>query len=91
MTIGTVTATTVNVSWTAPTTDDSVDIIRYDIELSEEQFGLPTVKANTAGTSITVTGLEEYNTYECIVAAVSNEGIGTFSSPVNFTTSEAGA
>ena len=81
------TATTVTVSWRPPTIDN---IIQYDIELSEEEFGLSTVRASTTGTSVTVTGLEEYNTYECKVASVSSSGAGPFSTPINFTTMEAG-
>ena len=87
MTIESVTATTVSISWTAPTSDG---ISRYDIELIEEAFGLSTVKNSTTETYITVTGLEEYNAYGCRVAAVSGSDIGTFSSLVNFTTLEAG-
>ena len=87
VTIESVTSTTVSISWTAPT---SGDIRRYDIELSEKVFGLSTVKKSTTETYITVTGLEEYNTYGCRVAAVSRSDIGTFSSLVNFTTLEAG-
>jgi receptor-type tyrosine-protein phosphatase Q len=87
VTIGTVTATTVAVSWTAPMSSNR--IIRYNIEVSEEEFGLSPVKVNTIGTSVTVTGLEEYNTYGCKVAAVTNSQAGEFSPFVNFTTLEA--
>ena len=52
---------------------------------------MSTVKKSTTETSITVTSLEEYNTYGCKVAAVSGSDIGTFSSLVNFTTLEAGS
>ena len=90
MAIGTITATSVSISWTSPTTSDTDDIIRYDIELSEEQFGLATVTTSTTETSVTVTGIEEYNTYGCKIAAVNNVGVGTFSYFVNFTTLEAG-
>ena len=91
VTIESITATTVTVSWIPPTIDNPDNIIQYDIELSEEEFGLSTLRASTTGTSVTVTGLEEYNTYGCKVAAVSSAGAGPFSSTVNFTTLEAGA
>ena len=91
VTIGTITATTVTISWTPPASHNADDITRYDLELSEEQFGLPTLKANSTGTSITVTGLEEHNTYACKVAAVSRSNVGMFSSSVIFTTLESGA
>ena len=84
------TTTTVNISWSEPTNIDPINIIRYDIEVSEEQFGLSTVEVNTVETSVIVTGLEEYNTYMCRVAAVSNSQVGIFSTFVNFTTLEAG-
>ena len=90
MTVGDVTTTTANISWSPPTTFNPSNIIRYDIELSEEQFGLATIEVNTLGTSVIVTGLEEYNTYQCKVAAVSSSQVGESSSPVTFTTLEAG-
>ena len=91
VTIVTITATTVAISWTPPASHNADDITRYDLELSEEQFGLPTLKANTTAASITVTGLEEHNTYACKVAAVSRSNVGMFSSSANFTTLESGA
>lgn len=90
VTIGTVTAKTVWISWTAPTSCNPDRIIRYDIEVIEDQLGLSPVNINTVGTSILVTGLEEHNKYSCKVAAVSNSQVGEFSSLVNFTTLEAG-
>ena len=86
-------ATTVSISWTAPTASNPNplnNIQRYEIELSEDQFNISTIKENTTSTSITITGLEEYNTYKCKVAAVNSVGVGTFSVVVNFTTSESG-
>ena len=91
--VGTITATTVSISWTAPTISNpnSLNSIqRYEVELSEDQFNISTIMENTTSNSITITGLEEYNTYQCKVAAVNGVAIGTFSSVVNFTTSEAG-
>ena len=90
VTIGTITAKTVQISWAAPTAYNPDRIIRYDIEVTEDQLGLSPVKVNTVGTSILVTGLEEHNKYSCKVAAVSNSQVGEFSSLVNFTTLEAG-
>ena len=90
VTIESVTATAVSLFWTSPTIINNYDVIQYDIELTENVFGLPTVRASTTGTSVTVTGLEEYNTYGCKVASVSSSGAGPFSSLVNFTTLEAG-
>ena len=90
MTIGTVTATTVQASWRAPANYDSNGIIRYDIEVTEYQFGLPPVEVNTTDSSVIVTGLEQHNTFSVRVAAVSSSQVGVFSQPINFTTSEAG-
>ena len=90
VTIGTVTTTTVSISWIAPTSYNPDRIVRYDIEVTEGQLGLSPVKVNSMETSILVTGLEEHNKYSCKVAAVSNSQVGQFSSLVNFTTLEAG-
>ena len=91
MTIGTVTTTTVQISWAPPANYDSNGVIRYDIEVIEYQFELGAVKVNTTGSSVTVTGLEENNVYSCRVAAVSSSRVGTFSLPTNFTTLESGS
>ena len=90
VTIGTVTAKTVSISWVAPTSYNPDQIIRYDIEVIEKELGLSPVKVNTVKTTILVTGLEEHNKYSCKVAAVSNSQVGEFSSLINFTTLEAG-
>ena len=88
--IGAVTATTVEVFWTPPANYDSNGIIIYYVEVTEYQFGLPPVTATTTDSSVVVIGLEEHNAYSCRVAAVTSSKVGAFSSPTNFTTSEAG-
>lgn len=88
--ITTVTATTVSVAWTAVTTCGTYDIIGYIVELTEQQFGHTTLSVNTSEISIIVTGLEEYVTYECKVAAIRSEAIGRFSPSIAVTTLEAG-
>jgi receptor-type tyrosine-protein phosphatase Q len=87
--ISTVTATTVSVAWTAITTCGTYAIIGYTVELSEEQFGHSIVRVNTSETSIIISGLEEYVTYECKVAAITSVAVGRFSPSITVTTLEA--
>ena len=84
-----VTATTISVAWTVTSTCGTHNLIGYTVELREQQFG-DSIRFNTSETSIIITGLEEYITYECKVAAVTSVAVGIFSSSVTITTLEAG-
>ena len=56
--------------------------------LYELVFGLSDISINVTSLSYTLSGLEEYNNYSFIIAAVTVEGIGPYSTPINFTTEE---
>ena len=88
--VDTVYATAVTISWTLPASTELDTIILYIVEVYEGLSNLSTVITNTTVPSITVGGLEEHTMYYFRVAAVTNGGIGPFSTLINFTTSEAG-
>ena len=56
--------------------------------LYELVFGLSDISINVTSLSYTLTGLEEYNNYSFIIAAATVEGIGPYSTRINFTTEE---
>lgn len=76
-------------SWEPPTLEvQNGPLISYILVLSELQFNLSDIEANTTSISYVFTGLQEYDSYSCIIAAVTPAGIGPFSLPVHFVTFE---
>ena len=58
--------------------------------LTEHQFNISTVLINVTTNTYMFTGLQEFNEYECIIAATNSIGQGLFSSPITFNTSQSG-
>lgn len=85
------TSTTASISWQPPPLEDqNGPIIYYNLILTDLVFGFEDIEVNVTSLNYTFTYLEEYATYSCIIAAVSQEGIGPYSEPFNFTTAEDG-
>ncbi len=83
--------TTANVSWTPPDSNlQNGVIVYYIVMLTDVMFGMPDRVYNVTLTSFNFSGLEEYATYECEVAAGTVGGLGPFSDPEIFTTFEDG-
>ena len=79
------------IAWKIPLHHDSIVVNYYQVDLWEEQFGTPHVTFNLPGnmTSYSFEILQEYCTYQCMVAAGNSMyGLGP-SSSINFTTLEA--
>ena len=86
-------ATTTTLVWTAPPPNVNSPlspIMSYQLVLSEEQFNLPNIEVNTNINMYTFMGLEEYNTYNCTIAATNGVGQGPYSAAIVFNTSQAG-
>ena len=82
---------TATFSWEPPTLEDqNGPLISYILVLSELQFNLSDIEANITSISYVFTGLQEYDSYSCIIAAVTAADIGPFSLPVHFMTFEDG-
>ena len=86
-------ATTATLVWIAPPPNANSPlspITSYQLVLSEEQFNLPNIEVNTNINTYTFTGLEQYNTYNCTIAATNGVGQGPYSAVIVFNTSQAG-
>ena len=84
------TATSVSLSWDPPADDQRNGIITsYVIRVLLVDRGT-TEYYNSSITSVTLTSLKPYTTYECSVAAVTSAGRGPFSSAITVQTDEAG-
>lgn len=85
---GTASATSVALSWTAPTTTGSYAISDYRVEYGQNTnaFSLVSRTASTAASQM-VTGLTPSTDYVFRVAAVSQIGTGSFAAPLSKTTS----
>ena len=91
--INSVATTSASIMWEPPISVTQTPlsiIVFYQLILSEGKFNTPDQYINTTSISYTFTGLEEFNTYSCRVAAINGVGRGQFGSPINFTTLEAG-
>jgi chitodextrinase len=86
LTIGTVTPTSVALSWTAPATGGPVSGYVVDDEASGGDFSQ---SGGTTDTSMTVTGLTPSTAYTFEVFATNATGVGPASSAVTTTTSAA--
>ena len=83
--------TTATLTWTAPIPNivsPLSPILSYQLILSTEQNGLPNVTVSVTTNFHKFLGIEEFTVYTCIIAAMNGVGLGQFSSPVSFTTSE---
>ena len=82
----------VDVSWIPPLTQDhNGPLTYYEIHFSQNQFdSLSTVIVQSQGLSTSYSNLEEFTNYTVVVAAATSTGLGPFTTPVSFTTQEAG-
>ena len=86
-------ATSATVVWTVPPPNVNSPlspVISYFLVLNEQQFNLSTILTKVSVNSHTFTGLQQFNQYTCIIAATNSIGQGPFSSPLIFSTSQAG-
>jgi len=86
-------SSTATIVWTVPPPNVNSPlspILSYLLVLSEQQFNLPIVLINVTANTHTFTGLQEFNTYTCIIAATNAIGQGLSSSPITFNTTQAG-
>ena len=86
-------SSTATIVWTVPPPNVNSPlspIQSYLLVLSEQQFNLPIVLINVTTNTHTFTGLQEFNTYTCIIAATNSVGQGLSSSPITFNTTQAG-
>ena len=82
----------VDVSWISPLSQDhNGPLTHYEIRFIHNQFdSFPNVTVQSSNLSICYSELEEFTNYAVVVAASTSTGLGPFSSPVTFTTLEAG-
>ena len=82
----------VDVSWIPPVLQDhNGPLTHYEIQFTQNQFdSVPNVTLQSSNLSINYPDLEEFTHYIVVVAASTRTGLGPFSSPVTFTTQEAG-
>ena len=80
------------VSWIPPLSQDhNGPLTHYEIRVIQSQFySVPNVTVQSSNLSICYSDLEEFTNYAVVVAASTSTGLGPFSSPVTFTTLEAG-
>ena len=77
-------------SWNPPApSQQNGDIIQYVINVTHTET-LDTMQYMTALTYITITGLDPYTTYVCVVAAETTVGVGPFSHLYFIQTDETG-
>ena len=82
-------STQATISWQPPPFEhQNGPILYYTLIIYELVFGLDDVSKDVTALSYTVTGLEENNSYSFIIAAATREGIGPYSTEINFTTGE---
>ena len=83
--------TAANISWVPPDPNLQNGIVTYySVVLTDLTFGMPDRVLNTTLTDIAFTGLDEYVRYASVVAAATVGGLGPYSAPLQFTTSEDG-
>ena len=86
-------ATSATVVWTVPPPNVNSplsSITSYQLVLSQQQFNLSNIEVDTHINTYTFTGLEQYNTYNCVIAATNGVGQGPYSAVIVFNTSQAG-
>ena len=80
----------INLSWNPPPLEErSGNIIGYIVNITKAGT-LETTQHNTTTTNITITSLEPYTTYICVVAAKTAIGVGPFSHLFFIQTQEGG-
>lgn len=78
-------------SWTPPPSgQQNGEIQGYTVEIDNEETGSELL-SNTTSTSLSVSSLHPYYTYQCRVAAFNSVGLGPFSNVVSRKTAQAGA
>ena len=92
LTVGTVTETTVALSWTVPSSTGGASITDYVVQHSPTGAGTWTTFSDgtSTGTTATVTGLTALTGYDFRVAAVNSVGTGSYSSTATGTTLASG-
>ena len=83
---------TIRVTWTPPSTTHGLDVIEYLVQYKdkdaetyrEQRLRTPTTVGNVI--SLDVCGLQLGNKYDVQVVAVTTEGVGTYSQPIDVTT-----
>ena len=84
-------STTATFAWLPPPAKDHNGVISYyELFLVNEQFNISDTVVNSTNDSVTVTNLEEFANYSVTVSAATRVGLGPFSTPVLFTTLQAG-
>ena len=88
--VGLTTSTSISLTWEPPA-DDQINgiIVLYIIRVVPVNGGA-TLYYNSSTTSVTLTSLSPYTTYECYIAAETSAGRGPFSSALTVQTDESG-
>ena len=80
----------ITLSWNPPLLEEqNGDIVQYVVNITHT-VTLERVQYVLSATSITVSGLEPYTNYVCVVAAATALGLGPFSTVIHIRTLEAG-
>ena len=80
----------ITLSWNPPLLEEqNGDIVQYVVNVTHT-VTLDRVQYTLTATTITITGLEPYTNYVCVVAAATASGLGPFSTLIHVRTLEAG-